>query len=61
MVKKNQLMLLNCDTLEHDYINAVFDPYVIILLNSNVTHELASSEYNLRRADCESALDIIKK
>lgn len=61
MGKKNQLMLLNCDTLEHDYINAVFDPYVIILLNSNVAHELASSEYNLRRAACESTLKIINK
>ena len=61
MGKKNQLMLLNCDTLDYNYINAVFDPYVIILLNSNVAHELASSEYNLRRAACESALEIISK
>ena len=58
---KDQLMLLNCDSLDYNYIDAVFDPYVIILLNSNVAHELASSEYNLRRAACESALEVINR
>lgn len=61
MGKKDQLMLLNCDTLEFNYISAVFEPYMIVLLNSNIVHELASSEYNLRREACESALEIIRE
>lgn len=57
----NKLILLNCESLEHHLIDADFSLYKIILLNSNVSHNLASSEYNNRRAECELALKIIQK
>ena len=57
--KKNKLMFLNCKTLESKLVNAVFEPYSIILLNTNVSHNLAESEYNNRRNDCDDALNII--
>jgi len=59
--KKNHVLHLNCDTLEYESIEANFDPYVIVLLNTNVSHNLASSEYNIRRDECSTALDAINK
>jgi galactokinase len=61
MGQYNKLILLNCECLEHHLIDADFSPYKIILLNTNVSHNLASSEYNNRRAECEQALKIIQK
>ena len=61
MGKENKLLLLNCETLDYKLIDAEFAPYKILLLNTNVSHNLASSEYNTRRAGCEQALSIIQK
>ena len=61
MGKENKLLLLNCETLDYKLIDAEFAPYKILLLNTNVSHNLASSEYNTRRAECEQALSIIQK
>lgn len=57
--QKNKLILLDCQSMEFEMIQADFDPYDVVLLNTNVSHELADSEYNLRRAQCEEALGII--
>ena len=59
--KKDHLILLNCETLDYELIKADFSPYVVVLLNSNVSHSLASSEYNVRRDECDTALAAIKK
>lgn len=59
--KKGSLILLNCKTMEHKYYP--FDPvgYKLVLIDSCVKHELASSAYNKRRASCENAAAAIKK
>ena len=57
----DHLILLNCDTLDYKLIEAKFDPYIIVLLNTNVSHNLASSEYNVRRDECDTALEAIQK
>jgi len=59
--KKDHLILLNCDTLKYDLIEADFGAYVVVLLNTNVSHNLASSEYNVRRDECDTALVAIQK
>ncbi|PCJ98957.1 MAG: galactokinase [Flavobacteriaceae bacterium] len=59
--RKNKLIFLNCNTLDFKYINADFDPYNIILLNTNVSHTLSESEYNTRRDECKIVLDLINK
>ena len=61
MGQNNKLLLLNCESLEYQLIDANFSPYKIVLLNSNVSHNLASSEYNTRRAECNLALKIIQE
>ena len=61
--KKGCLIRLNCKTLEYKYFP--FDPeaagYRLVLVDSCVKHELASSAYNKRRASCENAAAAIKK
>lgn len=57
--KQNHFIHLNCDTLDYEYIKADFEPYTILLLNTNISHNLASSEYNKRREECTTALEII--
>ena len=57
--KKGHFMKLNCQTLEVEYVKADLDPYELLLLNTNVEHSLATSEYNKRRSECEQGLHLI--
>ena len=59
--KEGCLIRLNCKTLEYKYFP--FNPkgYKLVLLDTCVKHELASSAYNKRRASCENAAAHIKK
>lgn len=59
--KKDHLILLNCETLKYELIEANFNPYIVVLLNTNVSHNLATSEYNVRRDECDTALTAIRK
>ncbi|MEI6864897.1 galactokinase [Flavicella sp.] len=57
--KKDHFILLDCETLEYRAIPAEMNTNILLLLNTNVSHNLAYSAYNERRAQCESALEII--
>jgi len=59
--KEGSLMLLDCRSLEHKYYP--FNPkgYKLVLLDTVVKHELASSAYNKRRQSCETAAAAIRK
>lgn len=59
--KAGMLMKLDCRSLEYEYIPFDSDKYRLVLLNSCVTHELASSAYNKRRISCENAASYIRK
>lgn len=60
MMSKNQkVILLDCQSQQYRLIDAQFEPYKILLLNTNVSHNLASSEYNTRRAECEEIVKVI--
>ncbi len=52
MGREGHFFLLDCRSLEHRYIPAVLGDYKLLLLNSGVTHSLASSAYNRRREEC---------
>ena len=58
--KKNKLIKLDCRTNESEYININLENYSIVLVNSNVKHSLASSEYNTRRLECNTGINIIQ-
>lgn len=61
MSKEGHVILLDCDTLEHEYIPIHLAPYKFILLNTNVSHNLASSEYNTRRKECEEGVAALQQ
>ncbi len=56
MGKKDHAILLDCAKLDYRYAPLPLKDYRIVIANSNVPHSLASSEYNLRRQQCEAAL-----
>ncbi len=59
--KKDHAIKLDCRSLDFEYANIDLHDYVILLVNTNVKHELASSEYNTRRAECETGVQILQK
>ncbi|HVK97253.1 MAG TPA: galactokinase [Flavisolibacter sp.] len=59
--KKDHVIKLDCKTLDYEYVPLKLDGYKIVLLNTNVKHSLASSEYNTRRAECGEGVAMIKE
>lgn len=59
--KKEHAIKLDCRSMQYEYIPANMGNYKIILFNSNVKHNLASSEYNTRRKQCEEGVAIISQ
>ena len=59
--KAGSLIRLNCKTLEYKYFPFKPEGYRLVLVDSCVKHELASSAYNKRRASCENAAAAIRK
>ncbi len=59
--KAGSLIRLDCRSLEYKYFP--FNPigYKLVLLDSVVKHELASSAYNKRRHSCETVAATIRK
>lgn len=59
--KKGHLIRLDTKSMEYEYFP--FDPkgYKLVLLDTLVKHELASSAYNKRRESCETAASTIAK
>ena len=61
MSKKDHVILLDCASLDFEHVPIHIAPYKLLLLNTNVSHNLASGEYNTRRAQCEAGVAIIQK
>lgn len=59
--KAGNLMRLDCKTMEYKYYPFHPEGYRLVLLDSVVKHELASSAYNKRRESCERAAAAIRK
>ncbi|MEG2759517.1 MAG: galactokinase, partial [Rikenellaceae bacterium] len=59
--KEGHLMRMDCRSLEYEYVP--FNPkgYKLVIIDSVVKHELASSAYNKRRESCERAAAAIRK
>lgn len=60
MGKENHVIQLDCRSLQYQYYPIQLQEYSIVLINSGVKHSLASSEYNLRRAECEEGVHILQ-
>jgi galactokinase len=57
--KKNHVFRLDCRSLEYEYFPLILKGYELILVDTQVKHSLASSEYNMRRKDCEEGVMIM--
>lgn len=58
---QNHALLLDCRTVTHQEIPINLGEYSLLLVNSKVSHSLANSAYNQRRAACEESVMILQK
>lgn len=58
--EENKLIRLDCRSREFEYINFNSDGYKLVLLDSKIKHELASSAYNERRNSCENVVQALQ-
>src|SRR5574344_1776235 len=58
--KKDQLIRLDCRSLEYKYYPFHPKGYKLVLVDSVVKHELASSAYNKRRQSCENVVKALQ-
>jgi galactokinase len=59
--KKHHLMLFDCRQITFEYVPFHLKNYELILLNTGVSHQLATSEYNTRRKECEEVIRVIRE
>ncbi|MFV0536352.1 MAG: galactokinase [Dysgonomonas sp.] len=59
--KEGSLIRLDCRSLEYRYVPFHPQGYRLVLINTCVAHELASSAYNKRRQSCEAVAAAIRK
>ncbi len=59
--KKEHVIQLDCRSLEYAYMPFDTSDIGIVLIDTGVKHSLASSEYNLRRQECEAGVAIMQK
>lgn len=59
--QEGALIRLDCRSLEYEYVPFQPKGYRLVLLNTCVAHELASSAYNKRRESCEHVVEAIAK
>ena len=58
--RKNHVIRLDCQSLAYEYVPFNMEGIRIVLLDTNVKHSLASSEYNTRRLQCETGVKLIQ-
>jgi galactokinase len=61
MGKKDCVIKLDCASLDFEYVPLKLNGYKVLLLNTNVKHSLASSAYNTRRKECETAVEWVAR
>jgi len=58
---KDHALFLNCDTLEHEMVPLRLEGMKIVIANTNKRRGLADSKYNERRAQCETAVETLRR
>lgn len=61
MGKREKAILLDCNTLNYEYVPIKLNGMSILIANTNKKRGLADSKYNERRASCEAAVDMLNK
>jgi galactokinase len=58
--KKDHVIRLDCRSLEYAYEPLDMKGYQLVLMDTNVKHSLGSTEYNVRRKQCETGVAMIQ-
>jgi len=61
MGKKDHALLLDCNSLVHEYVPFNLGRNKMIIANTNIKRGLVDSKYNERREECVKALRIIRR
>ncbi len=59
--KKDHVIRLDCRSLEYEYFPLDLQGNEVWLFDTQVKHSLASSEYNVRRGQCEASVALIQQ
>lgn len=59
--KKEQVIQLDCRSLQYQYAPLKLEGYQLVLFNSNIKHSLASSAYNERRQQCLQGVEWVRQ
>jgi galactokinase len=58
--RRGHVIRLDCQSLDYEYVPFNTEGIRIVLMDTNVKHSLASSEYNTRRLQCEAGVKLIQ-
>jgi galactokinase len=61
MGREDNVIRLDCRSLEYEYFPLNISGFKIVLLDTQVKHSLASSEYNTRRNECHEGVTQIQQ
>ena len=61
MGKEGHAVLLNCDTLDYEYLPFEIGDYVLAVINTNKPRKLVESKYNERFAECMTAKEKLQQ
>ncbi|WP_445382572.1 galactokinase [Robiginitalea sp. IMCC43444] len=59
--EKGRFLFLDCRNMEYTAVNGTMNGYIWVLINSKISHALADSAYNERRALCERTATLLGK
>jgi galactokinase len=59
--RKGFVMKLDCRSMEYEYVPFVTTGIKILMLNTNVKHTLSTTEYNVRREECQKGLSWVQE
>jgi len=59
--RADHALLIDCRSLEPQAVPLALSGAVVLICDTRVKHELASSEYNKRRAECQEGVRLLKE
>ena len=59
--QKSHALLIDCRSLEIKQVELNLPGTLVVICNTNVKHELATSAYNQRRQECEDAISLLRE
>lgn len=61
LAKRDHALLIDCRTLQSEQVPVPFEEVAMVVCDTQIKHQLATSEYNTRRKECEQAVAILSE